>query len=153
MDEANRKMKGQWPDSIRSLYEVLYLFQNQKIWTFYFKSAFPQISESTTVGLTPIKFPYSRTRKINLFKMLNFQRIHFSRKRPWKRATLLLDPIVNLLSQIIRFQVDAPFEDFLISDHQFFGSLKSKGRWFFMNNKSSFENILVSGVVEASFWK
>ena len=30
MGRANRKMKGQRPDSIRNLYEVLYPFQNQK---------------------------------------------------------------------------------------------------------------------------
>ena len=30
MGEANRKMKGQWPNSIWSLYEVFYPLQNQK---------------------------------------------------------------------------------------------------------------------------
>ena len=67
---------------------------------------------------------------MNLFKMLDFQRIYFSKKRPWKRAIYLLNQIVkiSLLSQIIRFQVNAPFEDFLIVITNFFGSLKSKGR-------------------------
>ena len=32
--------------------------------------------------LTPVKLPYSKTRKMNLFKMLDFQRILVSRKRP-----------------------------------------------------------------------
>ena len=31
MGEANRRMKGQWSNSIRSLYEVLYLFQRKKV--------------------------------------------------------------------------------------------------------------------------
>ena len=50
MGEANRRMKGQWPDSIRSLYEVLYPFQNQKF-ELLVQNAFPQILESITVGL------------------------------------------------------------------------------------------------------
>ena len=71
--------------------------------------------------------------------MLDFQRIHLFQKRPWRRAISLLDQIVeiSLLSQIIRFQVNAPFGDFLTVITNFFGSLKSKGRWLFMNNKSS----------------
>ena len=72
--------------------------------------------------------------------MLDFQRIHFSRKRPWKCASIsLLNQIVeiSLLSQIIRFQVNAPFRNFLIVITNLFGSLKSKGRWLFMNNKLS----------------
>ena len=76
---------------------------------------------------------------MNLFKMLDFQRIHFSRKRPWKCALSLLNQIaeISLLSQIVRFQVNAPFEDFLIVITNFSGSLKSKGRWLFRNNKLS----------------
>ena len=35
MGGTNRRMKGQRPDNIRSLFEVLNPFQNQKIWTFY----------------------------------------------------------------------------------------------------------------------
>ena len=44
---------------------------------------------------------------------------------------------ISLLSQIIRFQVNAPFGDFLTMITNFFGSLKSKERWFFRNNKLS----------------
>ena len=75
-------------------------------------------------------------------------------ERGLKRATLLLNQIVkiNLLSQIIRFQVNTPFGNFK-QWSPIFGGLKSKGRWLFMNNKSSFENILVSDVMEASFLK
>ena len=47
---ANRRMKGQRPDSIQSLYEVLYPFQNQNL-NFSFQNAFPWILESITVGL------------------------------------------------------------------------------------------------------
>ena len=33
----NKRMKGQQPGSIQSLFEVLNPFRNQKIWTFYSK--------------------------------------------------------------------------------------------------------------------
>ena len=49
--EANRRMKGQRPDSIWSLYEVLYPFQNQKIWYILFQNDFPWILKSIIVGL------------------------------------------------------------------------------------------------------
>ena len=88
--------------------------------------------------------------------MLDFQKIHFSRKKDLENVPpFLLNQIVeiSLLSQIIRFQVNAQFRDFLIVITNFFGALSQKERWLFMNNKSSFENTLVSGVVEALFWK
>ena len=77
---------------------------------------------------------------MNFFKMLDFQRIRFfQKKRLWKRAISLLNQIVkiSLLSQIIRFQINAPFGDFLTVITKFFGSLKLKGRWLFKNNKLS----------------
>ena len=93
---------------------------------------------------------------MNLFKMLDFQRIHFSRKRPWKHATPLLNQIVktNLLSQIIKFQVNAPFGDFLIVITKIFlGALSQKEDdfsriinqvlkifWFHVLRKPRFEN-------------
>ena len=60
--------------------------------------------------------------------MLDFQRIHLFQKRPWKRAISLLDQIVkiSLLSQIIIFQVNAPFKDFLIVITNFLGVLSQK---------------------------
>ena len=67
------------------------------------KNAFPQISSLSRWVLTLVKFPYSK--KMNLFKMFDFQRILVFKKRPWIRATPLLNQIVriNLLSQIIKF--------------------------------------------------
>ena len=68
---------------------------------------------------------------MNLFKMLDFQRIHFSKKKgPWKCAISLLNQIVeiSLLSQIIRFQVNAQFRDFLIVITNFLGALSQKER-------------------------
>ena len=50
MGKANRRMKGQWPNSIWNLYEVLYLFQNQNL-NPLFQNALPRIPESITVGL------------------------------------------------------------------------------------------------------
>ena len=75
--------------------------------------------------------------------MLDFQRIHFSKKRGLGNVTpLLLNQMVNLLSQIIRFQVDAPFEDFLIVITNFLGALSQVLRifWFQALWKSHFEN-------------
>ena len=72
--------------------------------------------------------------------MPDFQRIHFSKKKGFGNVPpLLSNQIVkiNLLSQIIRFQINAPFGDFLTVITKFFGSLKSKGRWLFNNNKLS----------------
>ena len=42
--------------------------------------------------LTLVKLSYSGTTKMNLFKMLDFQRIHFSRKRPLRGATSCAQP-------------------------------------------------------------
>ena len=154
MVETNRRTKGQWPDSIRSLYEVLYPFRNRRIWTFYSRMLSLEFSSLSRWVLTLVKMPYSGTKKINLFKKcLIFKEFIFPEKGLGNVPPLLLNQIANLLSQIIEFQVDAPFEDFLIVITNFFGSLKSKGRWLFMNNKLSFKNILVSGAVEVSFWK
>ena len=38
MDKANRRMKGQWSDSIRSLYEVFHPFRNQNLNSSYLPS-------------------------------------------------------------------------------------------------------------------
>ena len=80
MGEANRSMKGQRPDSIRSLYEVLYPFRNQRIWTSYSRMPSSEFLSLSRWVLTLVKLSYSQTTKMNLFKMLDFQRIHFSKK-------------------------------------------------------------------------
>ena len=155
MGEANRRMKGQRSDSIQSLYEVFYPFQNQKFEPSVPK-CYPPNSRVYHCGSWRLSNCHiQRLKKMNLFKMLDFQIIHFSKKRPWKCTISLPNQIaeISLLIQIIRFRVNAPFRDFLTVITNFFESLKSKGRWLFMNNKSSFENILILGVVEASFWK
>ena len=82
-------------------------FKIKKILTFYFKSAFPKFLSLSRWVLTPVKLSYSKTKKMNLFKMLDFQRIHFSKKKKGlgNVPPLLLNQIVkiNLLRQIIRF--------------------------------------------------
>ena len=74
-----------------------------------------------TLGWKPEKGSLER-------KWGNFQRIHFSRKRSWKRATSLLNQIVkiNLLSQITRSQVNASFGDFLTVITNFLWALSQK---------------------------
>ena len=66
---------------------------------------------------------------MNLFKMLDFQKnSFFSEKGLGNMPPLLLNQIVkiNLLSQIIRFQVNAPFRDFLTVITNFFRALSKK---------------------------
>ena len=103
--EANRRIKGQRSDSIRNLYVVFYLSQNQKFELFV-PECLPSNSQ-TYQGwvLTPVKLPYSGTKKMDPFKMLDFQRIHFLEKGLGNVPPLLFNQIVkiNLLSQIIRF--------------------------------------------------
>ena len=50
MAGTNKRMKGQQPDNTRSLYEVLYPFQNQNL-NPLFQNTFPRIPDSITVGL------------------------------------------------------------------------------------------------------
>ena len=53
----------------------------EKIWTFYSRMTSPEFPSLSRWVLTLVKLPYSRTTKMNLFKMLDFQRIHFSKKK------------------------------------------------------------------------
>ena len=86
---ANRRMKGQRPDSIWSLYEVLYLFWNQKMWTLCSKLPSPEFPSLSQLVLMPIKLAYPKTRKKwILLRCLIFKEFIFPEKRPWKRATL-----------------------------------------------------------------
>ena len=91
MGEENRKMKGQWPNSIWSLYEVLYLLQNQKFELLIPECPPPEFSSLSRWVLMLVKLPYSGTTKINLFKMLDFQRIHFSKKGLGNAPSLCLN--------------------------------------------------------------
>ena len=129
MGEANRRMKGQWPGSIRNLYEVFYPRQNQKFELLVLERL-PSNSRVYHGGSWRLSNCHiqERKKKKNLFEMLDFQRIHFSKKGLWKRAISLLNQIVkmSLLSQIIRFQVNAPFKDFLIVITNFLGALSQK---------------------------
>ena len=112
MGRVNRRMKGQRSD-IRSLFEVLNPFQNQKIWIFYSRVPSPNFWAYHSRSWCLSNYRIQRQTKMNLFKMLDFQRIHFS-KKGLKCATSLLNQFVkiNLLSQIIWFQVNIPFGDF-----------------------------------------
>ena len=114
MGEANRRMKRQWLDSIRSLYEVLYFFQNQKS-----ELSFPECLPLNSRVYHGRSWRLSnchiqRLKKTNLFKILDFQRIHFLEKGMGNVPPLLFNQIVkiNLLSRIIRSQINTPFEDF-----------------------------------------
>ena len=56
-------MKRQRSDSIWSLYEVLYPFPKTKNLNLLFKSSFPKFLSLSRWVLTPVKLPYSETRK------------------------------------------------------------------------------------------
>ena len=66
MGEANRRMKGQRPDSIRNLYEVLYPSQNQKF-ELLILECLPSILESITVGLDACQIVIFRNDKNESF--------------------------------------------------------------------------------------
>ena len=83
--EANRRMKGQWPDSIRNLYEVLYPFQNQKF-ELLVPESLPPNSRVYHGGSWRLSNCHIQELKImNLFKMFDFQRIHFFKKKKRKK--------------------------------------------------------------------
>ena len=71
--------------------------------------------------------------------MLDFQRIHFSKKKALEMHHFFAQPNCGNKSFELDHQISSkrPIRRFSNSDHQFFGSLKSKGRWLFRNNKSS----------------
>ena len=89
-------------------------FENQKIGTFYSRMSFPNswVYHGRSWHLSSCHI--QRLKKINLFKDTWFSKNLFFLEKCFKRATLLLNQIVkiNLLNQIIRFQVNALFGDF-----------------------------------------
>ena len=66
MGEANRRMKGQWPNSIWNLYKVFYPLQNQNL-NSSFQNALPWILESITVGLDAYQIAIFRNNKNESF--------------------------------------------------------------------------------------
>ena len=120
--KKRRRMKGQRPDSIWSLHEVLYPFRNRKIWTFYSRMTSPEFSNLSRLVLTPVKLPYSETRKNESFQDAWFPKNSFFQKGLENVPSFLLNQFVkvNLLSQIIGFQVNTPFGDFLTVITNFF---------------------------------
>ena len=81
MGEANGRMKRQRPDNIWIFYEVFYPLQNQKFELLVSECPPPEFSSLSRWVLTLVKLPYSEITKMNLFKMLDFQRILFSKKK------------------------------------------------------------------------
>ena len=126
MGEANGKMKRQQPDSIRILYEVLYPFQDQKF-ELLVPERLPLNSRVYHGGSWRLSNCHVQELKKWIFlKCLIFKEFIFPEKGLGNVPPLLLNQIVNLLSQIIRFRVDAPFEDFLIVITNFLGVLSQK---------------------------
>ena len=87
MDGANKKWKGNDQTAPEAFMRSSTPSKIEKNLNLLFENTFPKFLGLSWWVLMHVKLPYSKTRKMNLFKMLDFQRIHFS-KRPWKRATL-----------------------------------------------------------------
>ena len=116
MGEANRRTKGQWSNSIWSLYKVFYPLQNQKF-ELLVPECPPLNSRVYHGGSWRLSNCHIQEQQKWIFlRCLIFKEFIFPKKKPWKRAIPLLNQIVeiNLLSQIIRFQVNALLRDFLI---------------------------------------
>ena len=62
--------------------QVLQSLPKSENLNFLSNNAFLEFPSLSRWVLTPVKLPYSRTRKMNLFKMFGLQRILVSRKRP-----------------------------------------------------------------------
>ena len=81
VDRAKRRMRGKRSDSIRSFHEVLYPFRNQESEPFV-TECFPPNSWVYHGGSWHLSNCHiQRLEKINFFKMLDFQRIHFFQKK------------------------------------------------------------------------
>ena len=85
MGGANRRMKRKRLDSTRSIYKVLNPSKIKKSWTFYSRVSSPNFWVYHGRSWRLSNCHIQRLEKMNLFKMLDFQRICFSRKRPWTR--------------------------------------------------------------------
>ena len=113
---ANRRMKGQWPDSIRSLYEVLYPFQNQKFDPSILERLPPNSRVYHSGPWRLSNCHIQRLEKNEFFlRCLIFKEFVFPEKSFENVPPFLLNQIVkiNLLSQIIRFPSQCPIQRFL----------------------------------------
>ena len=133
MGEANRRMKGQWSDSIWILYEVLYLLQNQK-----FKLLVPERLPSNSWvyhgGSWRLSNYHIQERKKESFKDTWFSKnSFFQKKMALEMCHLFAQPNCENKSFEPDHQISSkcPIQRFSNSDHQFFGSLKSKGKMTF----------------------
>ena len=114
MGEANRRMKGQWPNSIWSLYEVLYPLQNQKF-ELLVPECLPPNSWIYHGGSWRLSNCHIQEQQKWIFlRCLIFKEFIFPKKGLGNAPSLLLNQIVkiNLLNQIIKSQINTPFGDF-----------------------------------------
>ena len=157
MGGASKWMKGWQPVSIWSLHGFLNPFQNQRIWTFcpimHFSNSWVYHGGSWRMSNCHIQ----RLKKWIFLRCLIFKEFIFFQKRPWKRATPLLNQNCENKSFKSYHQIPSqcPIRRFSNSGHQFFlGALsKEKEDDFSGNNKSRFENIFVSGTEKALILK
>ena len=124
MGEANRRMKGNDRTASESSMRSFTLSKTKNL-NSSFQNAFPRILESITMGLDACQIAIFRKKWIFL-KMLDFQIIHFSRKRPWKCATPFCSTKLWIFWVRSSDSKSMPHSKISNSDHQFFGSLESK---------------------------
>ena len=89
-----------------------------------FKSLLPQIFKSITVGLDACQIAIFRDqKKMNLFKMLDFQRTNFFQKKALETCHPFAQPICENKSFESDHQIPSKYlvQRFSNSDHQLFG--------------------------------
>ena len=126
------KQTEEWKGDDRTTSEAFmrsFTFSKTKNLNFLSNNAFPWISRvyhgrSWRLSNCHIQ----RLKKMNLFKILNFQKIHFFRKRPWKCATPFVQPNCENKSFGPDHQIlnQCPIRRFLTMITNFLGSLSQK---------------------------
>ena len=155
MGGTNRRMKGQRPDNIRSLFEVLNPFQNRKIWIFYSRAPSQNFWVYHGRSWRLSNCHIQRQQKWIFLRCLIFKEFIFPKNHE-NKPPILLNQIVeiNLSKPDHLISSQHPIWGFLIVITNFLGNLKSRKEDDFSgNNKSSFENILVSSTEEALILK
>ena len=119
MGGANIRMKGNDRTASEPSMRSFTLSKTKNL-NFSFQNALPEFSSLSWWVLTLVKLSYSRTKKMNLFKMLDFQRIHFSRKRPRKGATPFAQPNCESFEADHQIPSQCPIQRFLTVITHFF---------------------------------
>ena len=153
MGEVNRRVKGQWPNSIWILYEVFYPLQNQKFELLVPKCP-PRLYHGGSWRLSNCHI--REQQKWIFLRCLIFKEFIFLKKRPWKCAISFaqlncgnksFEPDHQILSQ-------CPIRRFLTVISNFLGALSKKKKMIFREiiNQNS-KIFLFQALRRPWFWK